>query len=142
MDNDSPIRELTLEECWGFLGTQELGRLAFRLLDDVHIVPVNYAVDGRTLLFRTAPGNKLFGVELGGSVAFEVDETDGELARSVVIRGHARRLDEAEEHRADNIPLHVWVDTPKYFVVELTPEEISGREFALHRPWRRIRTDH
>ncbi|MDH2416898.1 pyridoxamine 5'-phosphate oxidase family protein [Nocardioides sp. CER19] len=139
MDDDSPVRELTLDECWDFLATQELGRLAFRLTDDVHLVPVNYAVDGRTLLFRTAPGTKLVGVELGGSVAFEVDEVDGETARSVVIRGRARRLEEPDEYRADNIALHVWVDTPKYFVVELAPDEITGREFSLHRPWRRIR---
>lgn len=141
MDDDGMARELTLEECWAFLATQELGRLAFRLLDDVHIVPVNYALDGRTLLFRTAPGNKLFSVELGASVAFEVDEIDGETARSVVIRGRARRLEEPEEHRADNIPLHVWVDSPKYFVVELAPDEITGREFALRRPWLRMTRD-
>ena len=138
MGNDSAGRELATEACWDFLATQELGRLAFRLLDDVHIVPVNYAVEARTLLFRTAPGNKLFGVEMGGSVAFEVDEIDGETARSVVVRGRARRLEEPEEYRADNVPLHVWVDSPKYFVVELQPEEVTGREFGLSRPWRRI----
>ena len=141
MDDDTPVRELTTDECWEFLATQELGRLAFRLLDDVHIVPVNYALDGRTLLFRTAPGNKLFSLELHSSVAFEVDEVEDETARSVVIRGQARRLEEQEEHRADNIPLHVWVDSPKYFVVELAPEEVTGREFTLHRPWLHLRTE-
>ena len=138
MDNDEPVRELTSEECWEFLADQELGRLAFRLLDETHIVPVNFAVDDGTLLFRTDAGSKLFGVELGAQVAFEVDEIEGETARSVVVRGRARRLEEPEEYRADQIPLHTWVDTPKYYVVEVTPEEVSGRRFALHRPWRRM----
>jgi nitroimidazol reductase NimA-like FMN-containing flavoprotein (pyridoxamine 5'-phosphate oxidase superfamily) len=141
MENDEPVRELTLEECWEFLASQELGRLAYRLLDEMHLVPVNFVVDGRTLLFRTDAGSKLFGVELGAEVAFEADEIEGETARSVVVRGHARRLEEAEEHRADQLPLHTWVDTPKYYVVEVTPEEVSGRRFALHRPWRTMRTE-
>src|SRR4051794_25144549 len=85
MDDDEPVRVLTSDECWDFLATQELGRLAFRLLDETHIVPVNFAVDGRTLLFRTDGGTKLFGVELGAEVgaqvAFEVDAVEGETAR-------------------------------------------------------------
>lgn len=141
MANDEASRTLTEDECWDFLATQELGRLAFRLLDETHIVPVNFAVDGRTLLFRTDGGNKLFGVELGAQVAFEVDEVVGETARSVVLRGRARRLEEAEEHRADQIALHTWVGMPKYNVVELSPEEVTGREYALYRPWRQLRTD-
>jgi uncharacterized protein len=141
MENEEPVRELSLEECWEFLATQEVGRLAFRLLDETHIVPVNFAVDGRTLLFRTDAGNKLFAVELGAPVAFEADEIEGETARSVVVRGRARRLEEPEEYRADQLPLHTWVDTPKYYVVEVTPEEVSGRRFALHRPWRHMRQD-
>lgn len=140
MDIDDPVRELTSEECWEFLESEELGRLAYRLLDEVHIVPVNYAVDGRTLLFRTNGGNKLFSIELGTPVAFEVDRVLGETARSVVVRGRARRLEEREESRADQVPLHPWVNTPKYFVVEITPEEVTGRELALHRPWRQLRT--
>jgi nitroimidazol reductase NimA-like FMN-containing flavoprotein (pyridoxamine 5'-phosphate oxidase superfamily) len=138
MANDGSARELTLEECWDFLATQQLGRLAFRLLDETHIVPVNFAVDGRTLLFRTDGGNKLFGVELGAEVAFEADEVVGETARSVVLRGRARRLGEQEEHRAEQVALHTWVGMPKYNVVEFAPVEVSGREFSLHRPWRRM----
>jgi len=141
MDSDETVHELTQDECFDFLASQELGRLAFRMLDEIHIVPINYAVDGRTLLFRTNAGNKLLAVELGASVAFEVDEVVGETARSVIIRGTARRLDEPEEHRADQLPLHTWVDSPKYYVVEVTPEEISGRLFQLRRPWRRMVSD-
>ena len=39
------VTEMTLEQCWDMLRTHELGRLAFRLVDEVHITPVNYAVD-------------------------------------------------------------------------------------------------
>ena len=141
METDATVRELTLSECWDFLAHQELGRLAFRLLDELYITPVNYAVDGRTLLFRTAPGNKLFSTELGGRIAFETDRVEGEVATSVVIRGQARHLDEHDEHRADVVPLHTWIDTPKYDVVQIIPDQITGRTHVLNRPWLHERVD-
>jgi nitroimidazol reductase NimA-like FMN-containing flavoprotein (pyridoxamine 5'-phosphate oxidase superfamily) len=135
MDDDEPFTELTLEECWELLRRHELGRLAFHLADEVHITPVNYAVDEDTLLFRTAAGSKLLAVVMNSDVAFEIDEHDEHTARSVILRGRAELLDEYSAHRAENLPLRPWVENPKYNVVEITPTEISGRRFRLHRPW-------
>jgi len=132
---DERVQELTDEECWDFLRSEEFGRLAFRMVDEVHIVPINYAVDGRTLLFRTAPGEKLLSVALGSPIAFEVDRIEDERARSVIIRGSARLLGEDEAHRAETVPLRPWVGTEKYDVVEISPEVVTGRAFQLDRPW-------
>lgn len=133
--DDEPFTELTLEECWEMLRRHELGRLAFHLADEVHITPVNYAVDEDTLLFRTAEGSKLLAVVMNADVAFEIDEHDEHTACSVILRGNAELLDEHSAHRAENLPLRPWVENPKYNVVEITPTEISGRRFRLHRPW-------
>ncbi len=138
--------ELSRQECWELLRGHELGRLAFTVVDEQHITPVNYAVDHatgtETLLFRTAPGSKLLAVALGGErgaeVALEVDDVDdrqGEGAVSVVVRGRARILEEDEAHRAENVPLRPWVDTHKHVVVEIAPTEVTGRRFDLTRPW-------
>lgn len=135
MSQDEPIGVMTTEECWEMLRTHEFGRLAFHLGGEVHLAPVNYAVDHDTLLFRTAEGSKLLGVEMNSDVAFEIDEFDDEHARSVILRGVARHLGEDEEHRAENVPLRPWVATLKYDVVEIRPTEISGRSFELSRPW-------
>ena len=138
---DEPITRMSTSECWDFLRRHELGRLAFHLADEVHITPVNYAVDHdpatdtRSLVFRTAEGSKLLGVVMDPDVAFEVDELVGETATSVVVRGRARRLEEDEEHRAEQLPLRPWVGTPKWNVVEITVTDISGRHFELARPW-------
>jgi nitroimidazol reductase NimA-like FMN-containing flavoprotein (pyridoxamine 5'-phosphate oxidase superfamily) len=129
------IEQLSDLECWEVLGRNELGRLAFHLLDEVDIVPINYAVDGRTLLFRTAEGSKLLGVVLNGNVAFEVEEVGSDSARSVVVRGRARQLGEHEAHRAENVPLHTWVPGERYEVVEIRPMSMAGREYPLVRPW-------
>src|SRR3954471_20716870 len=131
--NDSPVEELSLEQCWELLNDEEFGRLAYRLVDEVHLVPINYAVDGGTLVFRTASGNKLLAAALESDVAFEIDWHDDLAAWSVVARGHLRRLGEDEAHRADALPLHPWVDTHPHEVVELVPEAVTGRRFRLQR---------
>ena len=133
--SDETVTELSLEECWQMLREEELGRLAFRMVDEVHIAPVNFAVDHDTLLFRTAGGEKLLAVAMGSEVAFEVDRWTEDTARSVVVRGSARILSEEEEHRAENLPLRPWVGSPKYNVVEITPRVVTGRAFRLSRPW-------
>jgi nitroimidazol reductase NimA-like FMN-containing flavoprotein (pyridoxamine 5'-phosphate oxidase superfamily) len=136
---DEIVTELTSDECWEMLRDEEFGRLAFRLVDEVHITPINYAVQGGSLLFRTAEGNKLLAVVMGSEVAFEIDRYDEESARSVVVRGTARLLPEDEAHRADNVPLRPWTSTLKYNVVEIQPKVVSGRAFQLSRPWLHLR---
>ena len=138
LDEDAPVRELDDEQCWALLESHEFGRLAFHLGPEVHLTPVNYAVDGRTLLFRTAAGSKLVGVVMNSDVVFEIDDHDEHGAVSVIVRGEARRLDEDEAHRAERVPLRTWVPTRKEEVVEIRPTEVTGRAFFLHRPWRHI----
>lgn len=138
MNDDNPAHVLSDVECWEFLRQQEFGRLAFHLVGEVHIVPINYAVDHGTLLFRTAEGDKLLGVVMNGDVAFEIDEYDDTSARSVILRGTARKLEEDEESRADVVPLRPWVSELRYNVVEITPTSISGRAFSLERRWQQL----
>ncbi len=139
MNDDDAVRVLTPEQCWDVLRAEEFGRLAFQLVDEIHITPINYAVDEDVLLFRTAEGSKLLGVVMGSPIAFEVDQYADEWARSIVIRGRTRLLAEEEEYRAENVPLRPWVPTLKYNVVEIVPEVVSGREFQLSRPWLHMR---
>ena len=135
MADEDGITELTTDECWELLRSEEFGRLAFRLVDEVHITPINYAVEGGSLLFRTSEGNKLLGVVMESNVAFEIDRYGETSAWSVVVRGAARVLEEDEEHRVENVQLRPWVPTLKYNVVEIVPTAVTGREFELARPW-------
>jgi nitroimidazol reductase NimA-like FMN-containing flavoprotein (pyridoxamine 5'-phosphate oxidase superfamily) len=133
LTHDEPVRRLDVDECWELLEGEEFGRLAYRLVDEVHIVPINYIVDGRSLLFRTSSGNKLLAAALHSDVALEIDWHDDTAAWSVVARGHLARLEEDQEHRVDDLRLHPWVPTLKYDVVELVPETVTGRYFRLER---------
>jgi uncharacterized protein len=138
--DDDVVHELTQDECWDELRREEFGRLAFLLGDELNLLPINYAVDADTLLFRTAEGGKLLGVVMHPEIVFEIDKFDDEHAVSVVVRGIAMKLEEDEAHRAENVPLRPWVDTAKYNVVEIRPTGISGRRFDLHRPWLHMRS--
>jgi uncharacterized protein len=140
-NDNNAVHVLHPEECWEFLRGHEFGRLGFHLADEVHIVPINYAVDDNRLLFLTAEGSKLLGVTMNSDVAFEVDEIIDEHATSVLVRGRARQLVGSAAWVADRLPLRPWVDTPKYIVVEITADEINGRRFDLHRPWLQARVD-
>jgi nitroimidazol reductase NimA-like FMN-containing flavoprotein (pyridoxamine 5'-phosphate oxidase superfamily) len=43
---------MSTEQAWEMLREEEFGRLAFQLVDGLHIIPINFAVDGETLLFE------------------------------------------------------------------------------------------
>ena len=137
---DDIVSELPDLDCWELLREQEFGRLAFHLANEVHILPVNYAVDGQTLVFRTAEGSKLLGITMNQDVAFEVDRYDDSHASSVVLRGRARELEGAEADEAEKLPLHSWIATDKFSLVRIEPTEITGRHFILDRPAPRSRS--
>jgi nitroimidazol reductase NimA-like FMN-containing flavoprotein (pyridoxamine 5'-phosphate oxidase superfamily) len=121
------------EDAWEFLRTHQLGRLAYHLVGEVHIAPVNYAVTGGRVVFRTAPGSKLLGVVMNEDVAFEVDDVAGDSATSVIARGTARLLRDGEADEVLRLPLRSWVATDKDEVVAIEIREISGRTFRLER---------
>ncbi|QBF46220.1 pyridoxamine 5'-phosphate oxidase family protein [Janibacter limosus] len=134
--SQSPVHELSRDECWELLRSNEFGRLAFHLMGEVHIVPINYASDHEVLLFRTSQGNKLLGVVMQSDVAFEIDGYVEDEAWSVIVRGDARVLEKRDDReRAENSRLRSWIPTDKEVFVEIVPEEITGRRFDLDKPW-------
>lgn len=136
MTDHDPVSRMSDAEAWEMLRENEFGRLAFHLVDEVHIVPMNYAVDDRQrLVFRTAEGSKLLGLTINADVAFEIDEFGDESARSVVVHGRARVLKGREADETEELPLRPWVDTAKFNVVAMEPDEVTGRRFELSRPW-------
>lgn len=131
-DESQAVTELTDEESWEMLRRHEVGRLAFHLADEVHIVPVNYAVDGeQRIVFRTAEGSKLLGLTMNADVAFEIDQYDSFDAHSVIVRGRARQLTGAEAEVADLLPRRPWVPGSRDNVVAITVDEMTGRAFHL-----------
>ena len=49
-------------ECWELLATQPVGRVAVIVGHYPVVFPVNYAVDDKTIVYRTGAGTKLHSV--------------------------------------------------------------------------------
>lgn len=117
-------------KCWALLRSAHLGRLAVTAADGVDIFPVNYLVDGNSLVFRTAPGTKMIDLTEQPRVAFEVDGLDETHRWSVVVRGRARRLADDEEITLSRIlDLKTATPTAKDNYVRVLPGAITGRRF-------------
>lgn len=128
---NSPLNVLDAPECWGLLATAQVGRLVTRIGDHVDIFPVMFVVDGESVVFRTAEGNKLTELVISSEVLFEADSYTPSHAWSVVVRGTARVLEtEAEIQRADSLSLQPKLPTVKRNYVRITANEITGRSFT------------
>ncbi|MDR0416411.1 MAG: pyridoxamine 5'-phosphate oxidase family protein [Propionibacteriaceae bacterium] len=128
----SPVTVLDAARSWDLLAGQQLGRIFFPVDGRPEIFPVNYVVDGESLIFRTAEGTKLDGVVNAQRVAFEVDTWDTDYGYSVVVRGVANPIaDAAEIARAEALRLRPWIPTVKTTFVRVTVDEINGRQFAF-----------
>lgn len=125
------LESLSREDCMKYLDRHpaRVGRIALAGPRPV-IFPVNYAVDGDSIVFRTDPGTKFDAAVHKAFVAFEVDwvEPDWQIGWSVVVRGQARLVEgPAELERLSRLPLVPWVEGEKGNYVRIDTQLISGR---------------
>lgn len=129
-NSDNPVQQMTEEQAWEFLGSQEVGRLAVHAGGVLDIYPLTYVVDGESLVFLTAPGTKLLELTVNDQVAFEIDHYDDQVAKSVVVHGTAQRLETmAEIDHAAALPLASLIPTDRTRYVRIIPTRITGRLF-------------
>jgi len=125
------------KECWQFLADYNLGRLGIVHMGQPMIFPVNYALDGRTVVFRTAPGTKLAMAAAGREAVFEVDEATPlfETGTSVMVHGMLRQVtNRTERERLGRLPLRVWAPGDRDHLVRVEPSFVSGRRIPMHHP--------
>lgn len=135
MSNEAAPRPVTIlpeSECWQLLSRATLGRLVTSADGAPEIFPVNFVVQRRTVLFRTAEGTKLVSTAINRDVLFEADGHSATEGWSVIIKGVARSLhtdDEIEE--AERAQLLPWTATVKSHYVRVLPTRITGRRFGF-----------
>ncbi len=131
-ESTNPVTVLDESRCWDLLASQAVGRLATAVQGLPEIFPLNFVVDGESVVFRTAEGSKLVELVINEKVAFEADGWNDQGGWSVIIKGSAEVIPSGEEHdRAEALPLRPWIPTIKTNFVRVTPTEISGRRFEF-----------
>lgn len=128
----NPVTSMNEQECWDRLSCVTLGRLATSMDSRPDIFPVNFVVQRRSILIRTAEGAKLVGVSINPWVAFEADDHDVVHGWSIVVHGHARVLDSvADIALAEKAQVLPWTATSKTRFIRIEATRISGRRFAF-----------
>jgi len=127
-----PVTVLSEDESWSLLDSASLGRLVTSIGGEPEIFPVNFVVQDRTVLFRTAEGTKLFVAVIYGKVAFEADDHNVAEGWSVIVKGHAQVLTTDDEiQKAERAELFPWTATQKDHYIRVIPAEITGRHFTF-----------
>ncbi|NUS36903.1 MAG: pyridoxamine 5'-phosphate oxidase family protein [Pseudarthrobacter sp.] len=136
-ESSSQVQNLEHHECWALLRTVSVGRLAVLVDGRPDIFPVNFTVDGGTLVFRTSQGTKLSAATGDAPVAVEADGVDPNtgMAWSVVIKGTAALVRSTEEVlETSRLYLFPWQAGRKDAFVRVTPDSVTGRRFKVTDP--------
>jgi len=124
------LRTLSPAECFELLEPGGVGRVGFNSADGIMMLPVNFAVTGRTVIFRTAP-DTLLAVYADARVSFQADCADEALREgwSVLMDGHAHRVTDEREVKLLEARTHLepWAGGARDVYVRITPTRISGR---------------
>ena len=136
IDGRTWLEHLNPGRCWELLASVPVGRVGVLNDSAPEVYPVNHAVDGQTIVFRTDPGTKLRGMLRSPAVCYEADFIDPEDATgwSVLVKGSAVQVRDPGELRAlAELPLHLWALGDKAHWIRIVPAEVTGR-----RIWSRV----
>jgi nitroimidazol reductase NimA-like FMN-containing flavoprotein (pyridoxamine 5'-phosphate oxidase superfamily) len=131
VDAHSGIEVIDHDECVRLLADDCIGRLAVIAAGEAAIFPVNYALDGEAVVFRTGGGSKLaFGPR--APAAFEIDGFDRETRSgwSVVANGRLEEVtqfDASTYERVAALRVDPWAPGERSHWLRLVPSRITGR---------------
>jgi hypothetical protein len=130
----SGLEILDETECRRLLASAVVGRLVFTMGGLPAVRLVNFVVDGDTVVFATADGDKYRAAERGDVVAFEVDAIDVErhLGWTVTAAGHLSVVSDEEQQEDGNLlPLRPWApgNNARHYI-RLGIESIQGRRIV------------
>lgn len=116
------------DESLRLMGTVPIGRVAVVMGALPAVLPVNFVVRDRTILFRTSPGTKLTAALHNSVVAFEVDAFDPVYHDGWSVMAVGRSC--VWENEIPDMPLSPWVDGERAFCVAVDIEILTGRRIT------------
>ena len=134
--NDGTLAVLSVEDCWRLVADAGVGRIAVsRDREAPIVVPVNYVVEDRTIVFRTGSGTKLSLLH-DRPISFQLDHVDPakRTGWSVLVRGVAVVEERVCDPDAAPVPWSGGVG--RRTLVRLWPSSVSGRRLdATEHDW-------
>ena len=130
-DSHRKVELIERDECLRLLAADDIGRLAVVAGNTAVVLPVNYALDGDAVVFRTDPGTKLVhGPRARAS--FEIDSFDRvrHTGWSVVATGRLEEVtsyDAATFDRVHRLAVEPWAAGDKAYWMRLVPDRVTGR---------------
>lgn len=124
------IEPLERDECIHRLEGHGVGRLGVATPSGVGIFPVNYVVDGDSIIVRVRRDSVLDKGTDDTGVAIEIDEVDSMYHEgwSVLVQGHCVHVRDAVELGAlDRLPLLPWGGADRDLFLRVSMESVSGR---------------
>ncbi len=133
VDRRSGLEVIERDECLRLLAAEAVGRVAVVHGGRPYLFPVNYALDGEAIVFRTAEGTKLDAAVRGAFAVFEIDGHDRELRSgwSVITTGTVEEVvDPNDLDRLGQLDLQPWAPGARAHWVRLRPASLSGRRIV------------
>jgi uncharacterized protein len=130
---DNGLEILSPDQCRDLLRRTTFGRVAVTVAALPAIFPVNYAVTGDQIVFRTGEGTKLRAALERAVVAFQIDHIDESAGSgwSVMAVGMAEEITDPHEIRAaERLGLHPFAAGDRSHFVRIRPEFLSGRRIT------------
>jgi len=131
----SRFEVLDEDECLRLLDREPVGRIALTSGALPVVLPVNFVMLERTIVFASDPGLKLEAARAGQVACLEVDgyEVLDHSGWSVLATGRLAEIVDPERlSAARQLPLSPWALTAPEHYVELSIELVSGRR--IRRP--------
>jgi uncharacterized protein len=131
VDARSGLEILDRSACLRLLAADQIGRLAVIAGGAPVILPVNYALDGEAIVFRTDEGTKSRAAGRAPA-CFEIDgfDRDRRAGWSVVVSGRLEEVtpyDAATMDRVHALPVDPWAGGEKGHWMRLVPTHMTGR---------------
>jgi len=124
------LRTLGPAECFELLEPGGIGRVGFIAAAGIMMLPVNFAVAGKTIVFRTAR-DTLLALYADAPVSFQVDRLDEALHEgwSVLVHGRAHEVTDecAVKRLEDTTHLEPWAGGARDVYIRIALTRISGR---------------
>lgn len=129
------LNELAFDECMQLVAAGGIGRFLFDEPGRGPVaIPVNFRMDGDSVVFRTASESSMTHGVHGQQVSFDVDHFDDALGEgwSVLLSGTARIItDPAEVDRAERLGIEPWAGGERQAYVRITVTQVTGRRIRV-----------